>query len=394
MYKRPNVQSQAGPNKKVKLDELNPAHLSKTESYDTLEEDIGEGAARKKDYKLDGYASDSSEEGHGIKRVTDLSNEAGPVDDDDDMFGQAPSKDASHTAKDADKKQPRFLDIGEIQGQDFKSRSEFMDIVDDDAEDEEDDEEIDEEVGALGKKKNAPKLDSFNMREELEEGKFDEDGNYIRTAKDQKDNQDDWLQDVSRKDIQAAKEAVERRQREEMERDAVVDSVTLAELLTELIRFLDKGETLLEALQRSSGPSKRPKRRKDRKSKGKDPEVDNSSSIKRITEVANQLMAKTELDIYDTEREGLIRAFKKETGEEFLETRSRDTDEIMLDNDQQDTWEFVWQGKEDVINGPYPTTTMLSWYDGGLLGSTTSIALVRRVGSDSFVPVSRKVLQK
>lgn len=394
MNKRPNVQSQAGPNKKVKLDELNPAHLAKTESYDPLEEDIGVGAARKKDVKLDGYASDSSEEGHGIKRVTDLSNEAGPVDDDDDMFGQAPSKDASHTAKDADKKQPRFLDIGEIQGQDFKSRSEFMDIVDDDAEDEEDDEEIDEEVGALGKKKNAPKLDSFNMREELEEGKFDEDGNYIRTAKDQKDNQDDWLQDVSRKDIQAAKEAVERRQREEMERDAVVDSVTLAELLTELIRFLDKGETLLEALQRSSGPSKRPKRRKDRKSKGKDPEVDNSSSIKRITEVANQLMAKTELDIYDTEREGLIRAFKKETGEEFLETRSRDTDEIMLDNDQQDTWEFVWQGKEDVINGPYPTTTMLSWYDGGLLGSTTSIALVRRVGSDSFVPVSRKVLQK
>ncbi|CCG80571.1 Putative uncharacterized protein [Taphrina deformans PYCC 5710] len=388
--KRPSGHADSIPAKRAKFDGRHATKLAPEETFDPLEADIAVGTARKKDVKLDGYASDSSEEGHGVKRAPTLENEAGPVDEDDDMFGEAPSKQADHVVRDKDKggKGERFLELNEIQGQDFSTKTDYMDIVDDDEgdEDEEDDDDsVDEEVGALGKKRNAPKLDGFNMRAEMEEGKFDAEGNYIRTAKDQKDNQDDWLKDVSRKDIAAAREAVERRQQEESQRMQAEDERSVAELLAELIGYLDRGETLLEALSRL-GATTGPKRKgHGKRGAGVDPTV--AKQVERMTELANRLMADSQIDVYDTEKEGLARAYKRETGIDL--PLPADDSKITLHDDTPTMWEFVWAGAEESINGPYDKDTMKSWLEDGLLTTDTATALVRRIGEITFIEASQ-----
>jgi hypothetical protein len=61
------------------------------------------------------------------------------------------------------------------------------------------DEVVDEELGAGGKKKHAPLLDAFNMRTEQEEGRFDDQGNYVRKAIDPDAAYDSWLEGVLRR---------------------------------------------------------------------------------------------------------------------------------------------------------------------------------------------------
>ncbi len=60
-------------------------------------------------------------------------------------------------------------------------------------------EDVDEEVGAGGLKRNAPKVDAFNMKAEQEEGRFDEAGNFVRKATDPDAKHDSWLEGVSKK---------------------------------------------------------------------------------------------------------------------------------------------------------------------------------------------------
>lgn len=422
------------PAKRAKLDPRHPTMLAPEVTIDPLEEDIAVGTSRKKDVRLDGYDSDSSDEGHGVERIVGRETENGPGDggddaDDDDMFGEAPSAQAARhpgnhasSGKIPGKKQDRYLGLNDIQGQDFNTRTEHMDIVDDDDrdgksandDDDDDDDSVDEEVGALGRKHNAPKLDGFNMTAEMEEGKFDEDGNYIRTARDQRDNQDDWLKDVSRRDIAAARDAVQRRAREEAERvgrqDAADEREPVMASLAKLLAFLDRGETLLEALARlggtgGGGPRQRRTASGSRKrgrpattaaaASGEDAGA--AEKVKRMTELANRLMAETQIEVYDTEREGLARIYQRETGDvlpvagrgEAMDTDDRSGNEQEEEDPDDDKtagmWEFVWAGVEDAVNGPYDLDTMRSWLQDGLLNTESTAALVRRVGEVNFV---------
>lgn len=394
--KRPAQQISQQSTKKRRLSDSLPGH-DDGPSIDPLEEDIGVGASRKKNVNLDGYETDSSDEGHGVKRAPDLGDETGPVDDDDDMFGEAPSTGAVPVMQ--DRKKLSNTEQYQVQGEELGTHSEFMDIVDEGSQDEEDDDEesVDEEVGALGRKKNAPKMDGFHMRAEIEEGFIDADGNYIRKAKDEKDNQDNWLKDVSRKDIEAARQAVEKREREAAEKSQEEDDTSVADLLAELITHLSRGETLLECLSRlgsaSKSNTKQSLRRKQNK-KGKDALNKDVAVIERLTALASQLMGKTQIDVYDTEREGLARAYKRETGQDLPLPST--TDNIMKDDDDDDTndaenWEFVWTGAEEEVHGPYDSSTMKAWLEEGALSSDGNQALVRRVGEIAFVEASMAV---
>ncbi|KAF9983623.1 hypothetical protein BGZ65_001597, partial [Modicella reniformis] len=87
----------------------------------------------------------------------------------------------------------RAFDLSEIEGEDLN----LNDL---------DEEEFDSDGN--------PKIEGFNMKEELEDGGvIDETGNFIRKL-DPDRFHDSWLEGVSRKDIQAAHEAHERKVRQ------------------------------------------------------------------------------------------------------------------------------------------------------------------------------------
>ncbi|KAK0555363.1 hypothetical protein OC846_001203 [Tilletia horrida] len=116
------------------------------------------------------------------------------------------------------------------------------------------------------------KLDEFNMRAEFQTGRFDEDGTYVANSADPHAQHDSWLEgNYSRKKIRAAREAQRKREQEleakekakrsvgssrdlEVEGDAGgiggTGAVTEAECTIAMVKFMHRGESVLETLQR------------------------------------------------------------------------------------------------------------------------------------------------
>ncbi|KAL8729247.1 MAG: hypothetical protein Q9166_004868 [cf. Caloplaca sp. 2 TL-2023] len=379
---------------------------------------------------IDGYDSDSSNEGFDARAnakakeaVKQGKKDAGSrMEEDNDMFA-----DLAEDLKDGDadeelagegkkqRKNVRFLEADEIEGQVAGSKSgghvsadfslhgrgptgqrngqkdvdkEAESSSDSDVGDEERadvGEDVDEEVGAGGKKEHAPKLDAFNMKSEQEEGKFDAQGNFVRMAVDPNAVHDSWLQGVSKKDMKKAKEAAEKRDEERRQRDIEADSVLTSEILKTLIPHLERGETVLEALARlGRGKEKRkPKWQNKHKSKtnGEDAmEVDaekapedpaetrRKEAVEAITDAADRLLTRGQAEVYDTEREMLIRQYSRDTGEDWVDPPQdeRHTDGANASGGSRQ-WEYRWMDGRDggQINGPYDGAMMTSWNDAG-----------------------------
>ncbi|KAF3350426.1 hypothetical protein VD0002_g9149 [Verticillium dahliae] len=414
--------------KKVKFDVRNPSALAADarEEDAVLEADvIGGGAATKRGaVNLDGYDSDSDGEtfntradkralGKGEANILEQldnydsksagggskggkASAADDDDDDDDMFAEpedAPKEAAGapESTVEAKKKAKavHFLQDTDIEGQDMQSKSGGQIRLDD--EDSDDDEEtrdmamqeegIDEEVGLGGLKRNAPKVEAFNMKDEQEEGRFDADGNFIRKAVDPDAQHDKWLDGVSKKEMKKAAEAHERREAEARRLRMENDSLLTTDILKSLILKLDKGETPLEALARlGKGQAKQKKIPKwklkkqkggaegmdvDQAEKAEDPEQKRiREAIAAITDAADKLLSRDRAEIYDEEREVLLREWQRETGEDWVEpTQEADSQEGKM-------WEFRWvDGRDDADKqGPFDSQTMKAWQDAGYFG--------------------------
>ncbi|KAK1074308.1 hypothetical protein LTR74_001232 [Friedmanniomyces endolithicus] len=264
------------------------------------------------------------------------------------------------------KKDVRFLDQTEIEGQvmdsksgghvaadllagrNGKQRAASVESTSESGSDEERDllpeemeDELAAEIGAGGKKKHAPKLDAFNLKQEEEEGRFDESGNFVRKAMDPDARNDSWLDGLSKKDMKRAREAQEKRDSERRRKDLEDDATTSGELLARLIALLETGETVLEALQRlqkgqkvkvkeAKVPKWKQKKLKDRMdvdevaangnggAEHKDPvEEARKKAVEAITGAADALYSREQHDVYDAEREVLMRQYKRETGEDW-----------------------------------------------------------------------------
>jgi CD2 antigen cytoplasmic tail-binding protein 2 len=376
--------------KKVKFDVRNPSALAPSardeddENDDVLAADVigASGRATKRGaVNIDGYDSDSENEtfnaraearGKKGKEAEDVdlaevmdnynskaAGGGGAVEDDEvDMFGDSDAgedtvADKSKTAKKG--KEVRFLADKEIEGQESNSKSggrvridgkEGGDDVDEDEEDEDEEaviaaieeEGVDEEVGLGGLKKHAPKIDAFNMREEQEEGAFDQAGNFIRKAADADAAHDSWLEGISKKEMKKAAAAHEKREAELRKQKRENDSILTADLFGSLILRLEPGETALDALARlrkgQTKPKKVPKWKQKKTKHGggedamdvdaeKEPEdpkqVKIKEAINAIADAADKLMQRDYANIYDTERERLIREYRNETGEAWVE---------------------------------------------------------------------------
>ncbi|KAI0854766.1 hypothetical protein F4860DRAFT_84576 [Xylaria cubensis] len=418
--------------KKVKFDVRNPSALAPDaadEEEDTkdvfLEADadvIGKSAATKRGaVNIDGYDSDSDREELGTLHTSKQKAKKDVDEDMDDMFA-AEDNDADARDDTVDdttgkkSKEVRFMSTGEIQGQEAESKSGGHIHIDGAEESSDDDEEaialaiqeedVDDEVGAGGRKKHAPKIEAFNLKQENEEGRFDEAGNFVRKAIDPDAVHDRWLEGLSKKDMRRAAEAHEKREAEQREKRRKEDSALTSDLLKSLITHLERGETALEALARlGRSQTKKTKVKKvprwkqkkqavksdsmdvdeEKGTKEKEPEDPEQTRIKEaidaITDAADKLLGRDRPDVYDRERERLIREFVRETDEEWVEPVREERKES--NSDAAKMWEYRWtDGRDDASKqGPFDGNMMKAWQDAGYFGEGVEF---REVGDESW----------
>lgn len=238
------------PSKKTRFLDPSEDPANFAEQVDSaLEETTRKG--RVKDAR--GYDSDSSDDGEGVvfsRRKEDKE------DEDEDMFAVG-EKEEKAEASGAKKKKEEYLRLGDIEGQEFGGSGSEDDSSEGEPEDEDDAER--RKKAGMGFE-----LSSFNMREEMEEGKFTEDGSYVRSF-DPHGVHDRWMEGVDEKAMKLArrrKREQERVQREKIEAEEkeLEESGGKAALEKQLLAMLKKGETVLEALQRLGLEAKRLKK--------------------------------------------------------------------------------------------------------------------------------------
>jgi CD2 antigen cytoplasmic tail-binding protein 2 len=414
------------PSKKPRFDVRNPSALAPDALEDdaTLDADVigGRGQqVRRNAVNIDGYDSDSDNEGFDARADAKAKSKQAESKDEEenDMFADpaegfrdGDDSEGDDTRKGGKKKAVRFLGEDEIEGQVLNSKSgghvsagfslnghangkgkgkavvdnEVESSSDSDVDDEvraEVGEDVDEEIGAGGKKTHAPKLDAFNMRNENEEGRFDDQGNYVRKAADPDAVHDTWLEGLSKKDMKKAKEAADKRDEDRRKRNAQDDAILTSDVLERLIPMLERGETVLEALARlGKGKDRKPKwQNKNRNRKKQETSADNvdmgkegpaevrrKEAVEAITAAADLLLGRGQPEIYDAERELLVRQYRKETGEDWTEPDSGQEDGE--DETETKMWEYRWSDARDggETHGPYEGSMMTQWNEAGYFG--------------------------
>ncbi|MCJ1254856.1 hypothetical protein MMC24_002672 [Lignoscripta atroalba] len=430
--------------KKPRFDVRNPSALAPDapEQDAILEADeIGKrGQQTKRNaVNIDGYESDSSNEGFDGRAEAKAVNakkgkgEGKPKDEEEnDMFadleeeGFADGDENEESLREGKrkKKDVRFVEVDEIEGQvagsksgghvsaDFslngitgRGRGKERDVEAESSSESDVDEaeradlqgQVDEEVGAGGKKQHAPKLEAFNLKAEKDEGRFDDQLNYVRKAADPDAVHDSWLEGVSKKDMKKARQAAEKRDEERRQRNLEADAVLTSDILKTLIPYLERAETVLEALARlgRAKEKKKPKWQSKNKTKRKeDDEMDldvqkaaedpaetrRREAVETITGAADQLLTRGQNEIYDAERETLMRQYRRETGEDWKDPHQDEAEEEAADGVREaKQWEYRWSDARDggEPHGPYDGVMMVSWNDAGYFGEGVEF---KRVG--------------
>ncbi|KAF2756216.1 hypothetical protein EJ05DRAFT_93724 [Pseudovirgaria hyperparasitica] len=405
--------------KKPRFDPRNPSNLAPdaNEEDEILEADvIGKGAATKRNaVNIDGYDSDSSNDNFDARADAKAQDaRKSKEEEDQDMFADLEEADGDEeelSREGKKKKSVKFMENQDVEGAVADSKAgghvsaNFRldaDDIDHEAESSSDsggDEErdrvprgIDKELGAGHKTKHAPKLDAFNMKSEGEEGRFDENGNFVRKAGDPDAVHDTWLEGISKKDIKKAKDARAKREQEERQRRLDDDELLTSDLLKALIPHLELGETSLEALQRLNKGRKQPipawkqkKMLRNGTSMDVDPvtaaaEQKKKEAIDAITDSTTKLMNRGTDDIYEQERELLTRWYQRETGDAWVDPPSQAADDVGPENAQQFEFRYA-QDPNLTPNGPYTKETLEQWIASGQFAATVEF---KRVGATEW----------
>lgn len=264
--------------------------------YDSEDEEVGGGV----------YSSDSDDENKKEKEEEKIP----AASEDFDMFGGEPTTE--------DKGKQKAVDPNtQIEGQEFNSFDRGESSDEDDVEN--------------GQKKEG-KISAFNMQQEMEEGSLDDKGNYIRNKVDPQAFHDKWMEGISRKDMNKAKEALEKREREEALKEAERQSnipQTQTDIYRALVEYLKPGQTVQEALASlaNSLPKKVPawkQKMLDKKNKNKkataapvatlteEEENARRQKVESIAGLADQMMALGHFNVYEDTFEIMVRHLRRE----------------------------------------------------------------------------------
>lgn len=239
---------------------------------DQLETARDTAKGRRGKVRTEGYESDSSDEGESVVRSR-AKNAKGAQDEDDDMFAmgeKAAAKEEDGTA--SGKKEEKYLRLGDIEGQEFGNdasgsggeRGLGSEASEEDSESESEGEPEDEDDAERRAKAGMGfELSSFNMREEMEEGKFTEDGSFVRTF-DPHAAHDRWLEGTDEREMKKARRAQRAKAKAERERrrkeaKEEKEGGGKEDIVIEMLGLLKRGETVLEALARLGEKTKKTK---------------------------------------------------------------------------------------------------------------------------------------
>ena len=255
----------------------------------------------------------------------------------------------------------------------------------------------------------------FNLKEEMEEGHFDAEGNYI-ADKDTDEIQDGWLESVDWKRVKELEERGVLNQDTHMndEEEVKFDRIKTLKDVTALLR---SGETVLTGLRRYGG-KKSDSTRKWKKNKGnsqnkktevddgnKDNEADKEALLK-LTELADLLLSQGDFEIYSKTYEKLNFEIRKaeeqfadadeddeleaafRAGADNIEENKKEVDNSSTEKEESSgqleeiMWEYKWENKDDAKHfGPFPTSQMILWTEEGFFDQGV---YCRKVGSDAF----------
>ncbi len=312
------------------------------------------------------------------------------VDDDDDDLVEALDVDAFEKSLGTeDAEETRLFE---------KSGVRFDDTINSDKEGEEEEEDDDDDDD---NDESQPKIERFGLEDDLEEGQFDADLNFTRNMADENEHQDSWLLDVKKSDIKKAQKAERilsqkaKQEKMKLENSYIGDG----ELLRQLIEILEPAQTPIEALQELNSEKSRHNKSRNNNLTQLQEDITKENARKRsvlnITEACDQLLQRGYTDIYDTERELLMRQYRKKTGHDYedparVRKRSRSPSSSKWEPTKQlkklnisepnQQWEFKWEGNDE-IHGPYSAIEMDAWAKSYF----DSRVSVRPVGSTDFV---------
>lgn len=341
--------------------------------------------------KTEGYDSDSSDDGESVVKSRKPGVDGAVEDEDDDMFAMGEKE--AVKAEESGKKKEEFLRLGDIEGQEFEDQSGSEKSESEGEAEDEDDAERRKKAGM------GYELSSFNMREEMEEGKFAADGTYIRTF-DPHAAHDKWMEGLDEKEIKKARRSHRQREKEQKAKQKAEEQEMKRlggkdEVERELVGMLKKGETVLEALQRLGAQSKKaggaknmkPNNRRKGDLNGNAMQVDDASrdvaatkapsEIDHITHLASTLMSLGDTDIYSRTYEELVRSIRS----------AGKVDQSWVPPSADVKYEYKWavpdaSAQEGQIFGPYSEDEIQAWYKAGYFGPSGEKVVVRKMGRD------------
>ncbi|KAI6150475.1 hypothetical protein BKA82DRAFT_4116150 [Pisolithus tinctorius] len=333
---------------------------------------------RKGRVKTEGYESDSSDDGEGVVYSRRKDKQEDTVEE-EDMFAMA---DKEEQADDGGKKES-YLRLGDIEGQEFNEAQGESDSDEDDEPEDEDDAERRKKAGM------GYELSSFNMREEMEEGKFSADGTYIKTF-DPHSVHDRWMEGVSENDIKLARRRKKQQDRVEKERMKAEEreleqSGGRGALEIQLLGLLKRGETVLEALSRLGNRLRKNQQNNKKLPNGKTkndvaPVSEKQpstiqSDIDLITHLASKVLSLGDVDIYSKTYEELVRSVRAsgQVAQDWMPPSA--------DIKYEYRWNVVGAETGDTF-GPFSEDEMKRWHNAAYFGQFGEKVKVRSVGGE------------
>jgi CD2 antigen cytoplasmic tail-binding protein 2 len=352
-----------------------------------------ENVSSRKGVKTEGYESDSSDDGEGV--VESRKKKATEDDDDDDMFAATDPDKSKMKGGGPGKKQEKYLALGDIEGQEF-GRTATAESSDSDEPEDEDEAERRKKQGM------GYEISSFNMKAEMEEGKFAEDGTFVRSF-DPHAVHDKWMEGLDEREMKRArrsKKLMESREREREQREAAEAERGREDIVKELLWFMHKGETVLETLQRLGASSKGTRRARKKKAAAevlpqtieeatKGDQAPDEDPVTRVTSLASTLMSLGDTDVYEETYEKMLRLVRRSG------IVPSDWDPHPPPPQTPDIkYEYKWapdyvaasggQAPADAVYGPYGATELTVWKAASYFGDDAERILLRRVGDNDW----------
>lgn len=241
----------------------------------------------------------------------------------------------------------------------------------------------------------------FNLKDELEEGHFDAEGNYIANERSE-DINDEWLDSVNWKEIKDDGDVKYNKKKQE-NIDTFVPSDPI-KIKQQMVAIMKPGENVLKALRRLGG-NKKPISSADRWKKKKNKQAEepedektkqNKENLLKLTGYADELLQNGEFQIYektfekleyeiknkmaqfadadDSEDDELEAAFKESKGqeskvqnmEEDQEDKNNVKDSDIIDVNTEVQWVYKLEDKEESeLLGPFSNSQMMKWQESG-----------------------------